>query len=204
MADLNLKLLESIGALITDSHVVYTSGKHGKSYVNKDAIYPHTELTARVCEAMAAPFFQTEIDAVLAPAIGGVILGHGIASALTRHQRKDILSVYAEQTPDKSFVIKRGYDTLIRNKKVLVVEDVLTTGGSVKKVVEVARTIPCEVVGVSALCNRGNLTAELLGNIPRLQSLFQIQLEAWEASECPLCAQKIPVNLSIGKGSKQA
>lgn len=204
MADLNLKLLESIGALITDSHVVYTSGKHGKSYVNKDAIYPHTELTARVCEAMAAPFFQTEIDAVLAPAIGGVILGHGIAAALTRYLQKEILSVYAEQTPDKSFVIKRGYDALIRNKKVLVVEDVLTTGGSVKKVVEVARTIPCEVVGVSALCNRGNLTAELLGNIPRLQSLFQIQLEAWEATECPLCAQKIPINLSIGKGNKQA
>lgn len=204
MADLDLKLLESIGALITESHVVYTSGKHGKSYVNKDAIYPHTELTARICEAMAKPFLPIEIDAVLAPAIGGVILGHGVATALSRYHRKDILSVYAEQTPEKGFVIKRGYDALIRNKKVLVVEDVLTTGGSVKKVIEVARSIPCEVVGVSALCNRGNLTAELLGNIPRLQSLFHIQLEAWEASECPLCANKIPVNMSIGKGSKQA
>ena len=111
MADLNLNFLESIGALITESHVVYTSGKHGKSYVNKDAIYPHTELTARICQAMAEPFYTTEIDAVLAPAIGGMILGHGIAAALSRHQKKEILSVYAEQTPEKSFVGRNPNET---------------------------------------------------------------------------------------------
>lgn len=59
--------------------------------------------------------------------------------------------MYAEKDGD-SFIIKRGYDLLIKNKRVLIVEDILTTGGSVKKLVEVARTIPCEIVGVAALC----------------------------------------------------
>jgi len=197
---LTLSLLEEIGALISESHLVYTSGKHGSTYVNKDAIYPHTKVTEAICKAMAEPFFSSDVDAVLAPAIGGVLLGHGVAKFLSEHQGKDILSVYAEQTPEKNFVIKRGYDSLIREKKVLVVEDVLTTGGSVRKVVEVARKIPCEIIGVSALCNRGSVTADILGSVPRLVSLFDLQLESWEPNDCPLCKKQIPVNTAVGKG----
>lgn len=198
---LDLSLLEKVGALITQSHIVYTSGKHGSAYVNKDALYPHTEITRLICEAMAEPFKNKNIDAVLAPAIGGVILGHGVAAVLSAWQKKDILSVYAEPTPEKEFVIKRGYDKLIANKKVLVVEDILTTGGSVRKVVETARKIPCDLVGVSALCNRGNVTAAQLGEVPTLKSLFDINLEAWDPSDCPLCKKQIPINRSVGKGS---
>jgi len=200
---LDLKLLEKVGALITSSHIVYTSGKHGSSYVNKDAIYPHTELTALICEAMAEPFAGQEIDAVLAPAIGGVLLGHGVARHLSRIQGKNILSVYAEATPEKDFVIKRGYDELIQNKKVLVVEDILTTGGSVRKVVETARKIPCEIVGVSALCNRGNVTPEMLGEVPVLKSIYTLNLESWDPKDCPLCLKNIPINTSLGKGTKR-
>ncbi|NBX76621.1 MAG: phosphoribosyltransferase, partial [Proteobacteria bacterium] len=113
---------------------------------------------------------------------------------------KNILSVYAEPTPEKNFIVKRGYDQLIKSKKVLVVEDILTTGGSVRKVVETARTIPCEIIGVSALCNRGGITASDLGEVPILKCLFNINLEAWDPKDCPLCAQKIPINTSLGKG----
>lgn len=201
MAELDMSLLEKVGALITQSHVVYTSGRHGSCYVNKDAIYPHTGLTEQICQAMAEPFLEEKIDAVLAPAIGGVLLGHGVARALSRFQSKNVLSVYAEPNPEKSFVIKRGYDHLIRNKKVLVVEDILTTGGSVKKVVEIARQIPCDIIGVSALCNRGNVTSEMLGFVPVLKSLFKVDLDSWEPSQCPLCEKQVPINRSVGKGS---
>lgn len=197
---LDLNLLEKVGALVTNSHVVYTSGKHGSSYVNKDAIYPHTELTALICQAMAEPFKNEQIDAVLAPAIGGVLLGHGVARELSRCQEKTILSVYAEATPEKNFVIKRGYNELIRGKKVLVVEDILTTGGSVRKVVEAARGIPCEIIGVSALCNRGSVTADALGGVPFFKSLFNVNLDSWDPKDCPLCLKNVPINKSLGKG----
>jgi orotate phosphoribosyltransferase len=199
-AQLDLSLLEKVGALVTNSHIVYTSGKHGSAYVNKDALYPHTEITALICKAMAEPFKNEQIDAVLAPAIGGVLLGHGVARELSRFQEKNILSVYAEPTPEKTFVVKRGYDQLIRDKKVLVVEDILTTGGSVRKVVETARKIPCEIIGVSALCNRGGITSGDLGEVPILKSLFNVTLEAWDPKDCPLCAKKIPINTALGKG----
>ncbi|NBT59608.1 phosphoribosyltransferase, partial [bacterium] len=194
---ININLLEKVGALVTDSHIVYTSGKHGSSYVNKDAIYPHTELTAMICKAMAEPFAQEKIEVVLAPAIGGVLLGHGVARELSRLQGTEILSVYAEPTADKQFVIKRGYDKLLRNKKVLVVEDILTTGGSVRKVVEAARNIPAEVIGVSALCNRGGVTPEALGEVPVLKSLFTLNLESWDPDACPLCLKKVPIHPSL-------
>lgn len=197
---LDLSLLEKVGALVTNSHIVYTSGKHGSSYVNKDAIYPHTELTTLICQAMAEPFQTEPIDAVLAPAIGGVLLGHGVAKELSRRHGKNILSVYAESTPEKNFVIKRGYDELIKNKRVLVVEDILTTGGSVRKVVEAARKIPCEVMGVAALCNRGSVTPEALGGVPVLKALFTVNLESWDPKDCPLCQQNVPINPSLGKG----
>jgi orotate phosphoribosyltransferase len=199
-AQLDLSLLEKVGALVTNSHIVYTSGKHGSAYVNKDALYPHTEITALICKAMAEPFKNEQIDAVLAPAIGGVLLGHGVARELGRFQEKTILSVYAESTPEKTFVVKRGYDQLIRDKKVLVVEDILTTGGSVRKVVETARKIPCEIIGVSALCNRGGITSGDLGEVPILKSLFKVTLEACDPKDCPLCAKKIPINTALGKG----
>lgn len=196
---LDLSLLENAGAIVRDQHFLYTSGRHGKHYINKDAIYPHTDLTEKVVEALASLVSSMEFDAVLAPAVGAILLGHGVAKELTRHHKRPILSVYAESTPEKNFVIKRGYDQLIKEKKVLIVEDILTTGSSVKKVVEAARKIPCEIVGVIALCNRGQVSAKDLGPVPFLKSLLDLSFESWEASECPLCQKGIPFYKGLGK-----
>jgi orotate phosphoribosyltransferase len=188
-------------AFIFDSHIVYTSGKHGKAYVNKDALYPHTALTSLLCQQIALHFENRQIEAVLAPALGGIILSQWIAHHLTELSQREVLGVYAEKASDgESFVIKRGYDDLIRNKRVLIVEDILTTGISVKRVVETARQIPCDIIGVAALCNRGAVTASQIGNVPELFSLLQVTLETWEPSNCPMCQQNIPINTSIGKG----
>lgn len=197
------EIFSKSGAFIFDSHIIYTSGKHGKAYVNKDALYPHTDLTSLLCEQIALHFQSAKIDAVLAPALGGIILSQWTAHHLSRICGRKVFGVYAEKLTDSDgFVIKRGYDELIRNKRVLVVEDILTTGGSVKKVVETARKIPCEVVGVAALCNRGQISAADIGNVPELFSLLEVNLETWDDSECPMCQAKIPINTSVGKGKK--
>ena len=69
-----LQVLGKVGAVITGSHIVYTSGKHGTAYANKDAVYPHTAETSRLCQAIAERFADDKVEVVIAPAIGGVIL----------------------------------------------------------------------------------------------------------------------------------
>jgi len=192
--------LTKIRAVITDSHVVYTSGKHGSAYVNKDAVYPHTHLTSRLCRAIAEKFLAKEPEVVLAPAVGGIILSQWVAYHLSELSGKEVLGVYAEKTEDgDGFVLRRGYDRLVAGKKTLVVEDVLTTGGSVKKAVETAKKAGADVLGVGALCNRGGIRAAEL-DAPELIALLQVKLDAWDAADCPLCARGVPVNTDVGKG----
>ncbi len=196
-----LKTLERVGAVITNSHIVYTSGKHGTAYINKDAIYPHTKETSDLCLVIARRFADSDVDVVIAPAIGGVILSQWVADHLTKLTGREVLSVYAEKTNDgDNFIIKRGYDKLIAEKNVLVVEDVLTTGGSARKVVEATRNIGGKIVGVGVICNRGGITPDDIADVPELFSLIDVKLDAWNEKECPLCAQCIPINTDIGKG----
>ncbi len=194
-----LESLEAIGAIYRNTHVVYTSGRHGREYVNKDALYPHTKLTSQFCRLMAVPFIPESIEVVAAPAVGGVILSQWLAFHLTELTGKEVLGIYAEKAPTGGFQFKRGYGNLLKGKRTLVVEDILTTGGSVKQLVEVARTHQANIVGVTALCNRGGIQKEAL-DVPRLFSLVELSLESWEASACPLCQQKIPINTQVGKG----
>lgn len=195
-----LKLFNEVGAIIINSHIIYTSWRHGSVYVNKDAIYPHTAYTSCLCEEIAEKFSDYSIDVVIAPAIGGVILSRDTAQSLSEIHGKEIFGVYAEKGDNDTFIIKRGYDKFITDKNVLIVEDILTTGGTVKKVVEAVRSIGGNVVAVAALCNRGNITTSDLGDVPELFALVNITLDSWEEKDCPLCAQGIPINIDVGKG----
>jgi len=194
-----LEMLSDVGAIITDSHIVYTSGKHGNAYINKDAVYPHTSDISALCRNIAEQFMDDNVDIVIAPAIGGVILSQWIAHHLTSLIGREVLAVYAEKYGD-DFVIKRGYDKLIARKRVLVVEDILNTGGSAKKVVVATRAIGGEVVGLGVLCNRGGVTTQDVADVPKLFALVSVTLDAWDEAECPLCIQKIPINTDVGKG----
>lgn len=194
------KIFEEVGAVITDSHIVYTSGKHGTAYINKDAVYPYTEKISALCAEIAERFAGENPDAVVAPALGGIILSQWIAHHLSNILIRPVYGIYAEKTEDGGFVIKRGYDKLIQGKKVLLAEDVLTTGGSIKKVVEVARGVGATIVGVAALCNRGGIMPSDIGGVPRLDSLLAVTLDAWDEVDCPMCKQGMPINTSVGKG----
>lgn len=195
-----LAILTNRQAVITNTHVVYTSGKHGSAYVNKDAIYPDTAAVSFLCYDLADEFTRLSLlhgvplpDVVIAPAIGGVILSQWTAHHI------HALALYAEKDGDK-FIIKRGYDKLIKGKNVLVVEDVLTTGGSVKKVVEAVRACDGVVIGVGALCNRGGIKPADIGDVPVLVSLLEVTLDAYDEADCPLCKDGVPINTDVGKG----
>lgn len=196
-----LSILERVGAIITDSHVVYTSGRHGSSYVNKDALYPHTEETSFICACLAEKFADGGIDVVAGPTMGGVIMAQWVAYHLGRLTNRAALAVYAEEEGVIGYrVFRRGYDDLVRGKRVLVVEDIVTTGGSVRKVIAAAHAAGGSVVGVGALCNRGDVTATTL-YVPRFHALVDVTLDSWEASDCPLCQANVPINTRVGKGA---
>ncbi len=198
-----LRLFEEAGAIITGSHFVYTSGRHSSVYVNKDALYVHTARVSELCRRMAQPYDAEAIDVVVGPMLGGIILAQWTAHHLNARRRVgETLAVYAEKEgdgPDKTFVFRRGYDKHLQGRRVLVVEDVLTTGGSVRRVVEAVRTYGGEVVGVSALCNRGGVSAEALGGVP-LHALLTLDLATFTEEDCPFCRQGVPINTELGKG----
>ncbi len=194
-----LEMLEGVGAIVRNDHILYTSGRHGRDYVNKDAVYPYLGKIGELCREMARQFQDDGIEVVIGPAIGGVILSQWVTFHLLELGSADTLSVYAEKEKE-DFVIKRGYEQIVRGKRVLVVEDVLTTGGSAKKVIEVVRANEGVVCGLAVLCNRGGVTPEDIGNPPKLIALSNLKMESWVPADCPMCKDKIPFNQTLGKG----
>ncbi len=198
-----MHLFADAHAIVTGSHFVYNSGRHSSVYVNKDALYLHTDITRQLCEQMAFHYDAEQVDVVVGPVMGGIILSQWVAAALNaRRTSGETLAVYAEKEDTASgsrFEFRRGYDAYIQGKRILVVEDVLTTGGSARRVVELVRQHGGTVVGLSALCNRGNVQAQDVGDVP-LQTLITLPLDTYTEAECPFCQQGIPVNTALGKG----
>jgi orotate phosphoribosyltransferase len=194
-------LLRQAKAVVVDDHFVYTSGLHGNAYVNKDAIYPHTVYVEMICEEFAIRFFNSDVQVVVGPAMGGIILSNRTAHQLHDFSGIKVPGIYAEKSADGAeFVIKRGYGAFIPGKRVLVVEDILTTGGSVRKVVNAVRALGGNVVGVGAICNRGGVSASDVGDVPKLECLIDVKLDSWNPQDCPMCKAGIPVNTELGKG----
>lgn len=197
-----LDILESVGGYIKNSHIVGTSGKHISEYLNKDAIYPHTAVASEVGKMMAELVKNLEMDAVVSPAVGGVVLSQWIAFHLSQIKGREILGIYTEKTADGGQELKRGYDKLIKGKKVVVVEDIINTGGSAKKVVDVVRALGAEVVAVVVMVNRNpdEVTSEYFG--APFFALETRSFAAYEEKDCPMCKEGAPINTTVGHGKK--
>lgn len=204
-----VEILKKIGAVITDSHFVYTSGKHGSVYINKDALYPHTEETSRVGELFAQKYKDLDIEVVVAPAVGGTILSQWTAYHLSILRQKEVLSAYTEKDKGTTAsasgseqIFRRGYDKIVKGKRALVVEDLTTTGMSVKKVVEAVKKAEGIVVAVGVMINRDpeHVNARSLGFT--FDALGVILAQAYNESECPLCKKNIPINTEFAHGKE--
>lgn len=194
-----LDVLQKVGA-VRSGHFVFTSGLHADTYVNKDAMYPYAREVSMLCKTIAEHVKDLDIEMVIGPAYGAIILSTWTAYHLSEMTGREIGGVYADKDGQGGFIIKRGYDKLIAGKKTLVVEDLTTTGGSVKKIVEKARGAGADVQAVVALFNRGGVKAADVGDPPQFISLVSLQLEQWKPEECVLCERGIPVNTDLGHG----
>ena len=196
-----LQVLQDVGAFRA-GHFVFTSGLHADTYINKDAIYPHVGEVSKLCAEMARRFANDNIEAVLGPAVGAVILSTWTAYHLSQAQAREVWGVYADKDGQGGFAVRRGYDKLIAGKRILIVEDLTTTGGSIRKVVDAARSVGADVAGAIALCNRGDVTKEMVGDPGRFETLVTLDMEQWPADSCELCANNIPINTDVGHGAE--
>ncbi|HEX3910672.1 MAG TPA: phosphoribosyltransferase family protein [Solirubrobacteraceae bacterium] len=197
-------ILRESGALIEHDHFVYISGQHGSGWIDKDAVYPHTERTSALGALIAERVADAGIEVVCGPATGGLILAQWVAHHL------GALAVFgehgeipeAEHHPDgkRPFVIRRGYDRLVAGRKVLVVDDVVNTGFSIRGTIEAVRACAGEVTTAATVCNRGALAPEQI-EVTRLLSLADIELDSWPRNECPLCREGVPVNTAYAHGA---
>ncbi|MBU1159859.1 phosphoribosyltransferase [Patescibacteria group bacterium] len=195
-------ILKRVNAVITNGHFVFASGRHSDTYVNKNALYVHTEETSKVCQIFAEKNKDLDIEVVVGPALGGIILSQWTAWHLSKIKGKEILSVYTEKNSNEDQVFKRDYDKLVKGKNVLVVEDITTTGSSIKKAVNEVREVGGNVLMVCAMINRNpdRVTAEVIG--APFSYLGAFEAEDFEESECPMCKNNIPINTNVGHGKK--
>tara|TARA_Y100000310_G_C20690031_1_gene821622 strand:+ start:640 stop:1206 length:567 start_codon:yes stop_codon:yes gene_type:complete len=150
-----LQILQEVGAIL-EGHFVLTSGRHTDQYVNKDDLYPHTDPTSELCHRIAV-FSDDGVQTVVAPEKGGIILSQWVAHHLTNQLGREVLAVYAEKAPGGGFAFGRRYDRLVAGKRVLVAEDVITTGDSVQAVIDAVKDLRGTIVGVGVLCNRSGM-----------------------------------------------
>ncbi len=195
-----IEILKEVNAIIIDSHLVGTSGRHMSVYINKDALFPHANAASKVGELFAKKYQDRGIEVIVAPAMGGIILSQWTAFHLSKLTGQEVFGVYTEKTGDNGQVFKRGYDTFVKGKKVLVIEDLTTTGGSVKKVVDVVREEGGEVVEVCVMVNRDEKMVNAKSVGAPFSSLGIFPAVSYSEEECPLCKQGIPINTKVGHG----
>ena len=186
---------------VLQGHFQYASGLHGDMYINKDAIYPNTEMTSELCKLLARNFQAKNVQVVVGPQMGGVILSQLVAGHLTTMEHRNVWGVFAEKTEDDNLEFRRGYEQFVTGNNVLAVEDILNTGGSAKKLIQAIRDVGGNVIGLSAIVNRGNVKSEDIGGVP-IKSLLDIDMNRWEPAVCPPCLNGIPLNTNVGHAPK--
>ena len=176
-----LNLFRRSGALL-EGHFRLSSGLHSPGYLQSALVLQHPAHADALGHAIADRTRDLRATVVLSPALGGVIIGQEVGRAL------GVRAIFAERQ-DGTLMLRRGF-ILADNDRVLVIEDVLTTGGSTRETIQVARAAGAQVVGAASIVDRSGGTVRF--DVP-LVSLLDISLPTYEPRVCPLCAQGVAV-----------
>ena len=182
-----LKMFEMAGA-IRHGHFELSSGLHSGTYVQCALVLQYPRFAEKLGRALAALFSDARIDAVVSPALGGLIIGQEVARALPELSDVSgggVKAMFVERDASGSMTLRRGF-TLQPGQHVLVIEDVWTTGGSTQQTIHVVEEAGGRVVAVGALIDRsgGKIEFPMESN-----ALIELQIESYEPEECPLCRQ---------------
>jgi orotate phosphoribosyltransferase len=176
-----LDLFRRSGGLL-DGHFRLSSGLHSAGYLQCALVLAHPQHAETLGRGIADRTRELRPTVVLSPALGGVVIGHEVGRAL------GVRAMFAERQ-DGELTLRRGF-VLSETDRVLVVEDVLTTGGSTRETMQVATAAGGRVVGVAAIVDRSGGTAKF--DVP-FASMLNVDLATYEPDRCPMCAQGLPV-----------
>lgn len=171
-----LELFSQSGAFL-DGHFVYTSGRHGRQYLEKFRLLERAEYTEPLCRMIAASFEDRGAEIVAAPTTGGIIMAYEVGRIL------GLPGIFCERG-EPGRVFRRGFK-IEPGQKVLVVDDIVTTGGSLRDTFEAVRKLGGEIVGVGVLADRSGSKVDV--PYPYFACL-EVGFETWSAEDCPLCA----------------
>ncbi len=177
-----LELYRRTGAYL-EGHFRLSSGLHSPAYMQSALVLQHPSDAAALGMGIAVNTKRFRPTVVLSPALGGLIIGHEVARAL------GVRAIFAERAGGTALSLRRGF-ALLRGDRVLVVEDVLTTGKSTRETVDVARELGAEVIGVASIVDRSGGAIKF--DVPSF-SLVQLEVPTYDPDTSPLCAQGIPV-----------
>ena len=167
---------------LLNGHFLLTSGKHSNQYFQCAKVLQYPNHTTIICSIIADYFKNYEIDTVISPAMGGIIVGQEVARQLNKR------SIFAERE-DKKLTLRRGFE-IKKGENILVCEDVVTTGGSVFEVIDIVKNAGGNVVGVGVIVDRSNGKVDF--GVPQVATL-QLEVVTYQPEECPMCKDNIPV-----------
>jgi len=177
-----LKIFEKTGGVLK-GHFMLTSGRHADTYMQCAKLFTDVSGSEELCAALAQKLKGYKADMVISPAVGGILMGYEIARQLK------LPNIFAERE-NGEFNLRRGF-VLEKGTKVVVVEDVVTTGGSVKEVVALVEKLGGVVVCVASIVDRSNGKVDF--GVP-FESLLSVDIKSYEANDCPICKEgKIPL-----------
>lgn len=178
-----MKKFEQAGA-IQKGHFKLTSGVHSDTYIQCAQVMQHPEFMHNLCSELGKKFRGDDIDVIVGPAIGGIIMAHVMARVLGPWVR----AIFTERENGK-MTLRRSFK-INQGEKVLVVEDVTTTGSSVREVMDIVKSRQGKVVGVGVLIDRSG------GKVDfgiKTEKLLTVDIKTYLPEECPLCKKGIPV-----------
>lgn len=171
-----LQLFKDSGALL-HGHFKLTSGRHSDVYYEKFTLLKNPKICGPICQRMAQLFADQNVQTVVGPTTGGVIIAYEVARTL------GVNAIYAEPGADGGREFKRGF-TLEPGERVLIVDDVLTTGRSMFEVIDLVKSYDAEIVGIGTLLDRSNGAVSF--DYP-FKALTAVAAQSWEPAECPMC-----------------
>ena len=161
-----------------EGHFLLTSGRHSNRYMQCAKLFQYPEYSEMICKDLAGRFAGQKIDLVVGPAVGGIIMSYEMA------RQFNVPNIFAERE-NGAMTLRRGF-SIPEGAKVLVVEDVVTTGGSVREVMDIVAEAKAEVVGVCVVVDRSGGKIDF--GVP-FEAAYETEIQSYEPSQCPLCEQ---------------
>lgn len=161
---------------ILKGHFLLTSGRHSDTYMQSAKLFVHPDEAEKIVAALAEKLVAYKPDVIVSPAVGGIILGYELA------RQMKAVNYFAERE-NGEMTLRRGF-SLEKGCRVVVAEDVVTTGGSVKEVIALCKSLGAEVVACASVVDRSNGKVEF--DVPYVP-LLSMEVTSWEPDDCPLC-----------------